>query len=38
MQLKLEPASSTTLPPSSAGAPPVSQRLFINNTLHGQVG
>ena len=34
MQLRLEPASGTTLAPG--GASPVHQRVYINNTMHGQ--
>lgn len=33
MQLKLEPATGTTLPAAGAGA--VVQRIFINNSQHG---
>ena len=38
MQLRLEPASASTLSPGGASAPPVYQRLYINNTMHGQKG
>lgn len=36
MQLRLEPASASTLP--AGGAAPAFQRLYINNTMHGQKG
>lgn len=35
MQLKLDPASATTLP-AGAGGPPVTQVLHVTNTMHGQ--
>ena len=36
MQLRLEPPSSNVLRPG--GAPPVYQKLYVNNTMHGQKG
>lgn len=40
MQLRLEPATSSTIPPGagSLGVPAVQQQLFVHNTLHGQKG
>jgi AP-1 complex subunit gamma-1 len=34
MQLRLEPATSSVLPAS--GSMPVYQKLYVNNTMHGQ--
>lgn len=34
MQLKLDPASSTTLAPMGAGN--ATQKLHVNNSMHGQ--
>ncbi|GAX74371.1 hypothetical protein CEUSTIGMA_g1819.t1, partial [Chlamydomonas eustigma] len=36
MQLRLEPATSSVLP--AGGSVPVYQKLYINNTMHGQKG
>ena len=36
MQLRLEPPTSTVLPPG--GKSSVYQKLYVNNTMHGQKG